>query len=144
MTDLVERAQEIAIKAHEGQTRWDGSPYITHPASVVKRLIDSYGLGADTLLILGWLHDVVEDTSVTLHSLSKEFDDFTIRILSLLTHQKEDSYARYISKVKSSQYATLVKIADLEDNLATLKLPKDRQRIDKYELAKLYLIGEAP
>ena len=141
MKNLIDLAQEIATKAHEGQTRWDGSPYITHPASVVERIKATYGFGHDNLLILGWLHDVVEDTGVTLASLSKQFDDDIIRCLSLLTHRKEDSYAKYISQIKSSQYASAVKIADLEDNLATLKLPKDRQRIDKYELAKLYLWG---
>lgn len=133
----IELAEQIATKAHEGQTRWDGSPYITHPRSVVARLKET--TWGEDILICGWLHDVVEDTSVTLKDISDNFGKYNAEIVELLTHQKTDSYADYISKIGSCSGASLVKIADLEDNLSSLNPKKDRQRIDKYELARMYL-----
>ena len=63
-------AYELAKEAHEGQFRRSGEPYITHPVAVATILIE---LGMDTDSIVGaLLHDVVEDTSVTLEEVSKK------------------------------------------------------------------------
>ena len=58
------KAKEIATEAHEGQKRSDGKPYITHPARVAAAV-------KDRLKPIAWLHDVVEDTRVTLDDLKK-------------------------------------------------------------------------
>jgi len=60
------KAIEIAYEAHEGQTRWSGEPYITHPEAVAAAVI------TEDEKIVAWLHDVVEDTNVTLEDLMGE------------------------------------------------------------------------
>ena len=67
MEQLYERAVEIATAAHEGQSRWGGEPYITHPLAVAK----SFGMGRAKVVAV--LHDVIEDTNITEEDLRKEF-----------------------------------------------------------------------
>lgn len=63
MTGMVALARDVATRAHEGQTDKVGRPYIEHPAAVAARLstVDEQ--------VVGWLHDVVEDTDITLAEL---------------------------------------------------------------------------
>ena len=71
--DMITQAYEYADKAHEGQTRQSGEPYITHPISVAHILVE---LGMDTETICaGLLHDVVEDTPTTLEDLTAAFGE---------------------------------------------------------------------
>ncbi len=72
-TALIERAYAAAEKAHRGQTRKSGEPYITHPLAVAQILAD-LGIGAKTLAA-ALLHDTVEDTDYTLEMLRKDFGD---------------------------------------------------------------------
>ena len=68
---LIERAYAVAERAHRGQTRKSGDPYITHPLAVANILAE---LGMDTTtLIAALLHDTVEDTGYTLEALTQEF-----------------------------------------------------------------------
>ena len=70
---LIDKAYKFAYKAHHGQKRKSGVPYILHPVSVAEILL---GLGMDTeSLVAALLHDVVEDTDVSLSTIKKEFSD---------------------------------------------------------------------
>ncbi|HET9259188.1 MAG TPA: bifunctional (p)ppGpp synthetase/guanosine-3',5'-bis(diphosphate) 3'-pyrophosphohydrolase [Acidimicrobiia bacterium] len=69
--DLLRRAHETAEKAHEGQVRKTGDPYITHPTTVAFMLAQ-YGLDVDTIAA-AFLHDTVEDTPLTLAGVEQEF-----------------------------------------------------------------------
>ncbi|KKL46119.1 hypothetical protein LCGC14_2348770 [marine sediment metagenome] len=132
------KAYDIAFKAHKGQTRWNGEPYITHPTNVAKEINHL------KLKIIAILHDVLEDTTVTLKELQQRFPEDITMPLQLLTHEKSESYAQYIHKIKFKNLgrpswnglAEIVKIFDLMDNLKDLK---QKQRRGKYELALLYL-----
>ena len=69
--DLIDRAYEVAKKAHEGQLRKSGDPYITHPVAVAEILAD---IGLDSSAIsAALLHDTVEDTGYTLEAIKKDF-----------------------------------------------------------------------
>lgn len=70
---LIERAYKVAEKAHEGQTRKSGEPYITHPLAVAQILAD-LGIGAKTIAA-ALLHDTVEDTGYSLEQLRADFGD---------------------------------------------------------------------
>ena len=121
-------ALKIATKAHKGQKRWNGDDYITHPIRVASNFKD------DKLMQIAILHDIVEDTEVTIHDLQHKYTvskDVCI-VVSILTHYYIESYADYIMRIKSNPMAVVVKIADLKDNLRDLK---KGQRKDKYELA---------
>lgn len=69
--DLLERAYRLAFRAHDGQKRKSGEPYITHPIAVTQILAD-YGMDKATLAA-AFLHDTVEDTDVTLEDITTEF-----------------------------------------------------------------------
>ena len=70
-TGVVERAFEVAERAHKGQLRKSGDPYITHPVAVAEILLD-FGLDANSIAA-ALLHDTVEDTSYSQESLRKDF-----------------------------------------------------------------------
>jgi guanosine-3',5'-bis(diphosphate) 3'-pyrophosphohydrolase len=70
---LIERAYSAAVRAHEGQVRRSGEPYITHPVAVAQILAD-LGIGSKTIAA-ALLHDTVEDTDYTLDELRRDFGD---------------------------------------------------------------------
>ena len=69
----VARAVEVAKKAHEGQFRKTGEPYIIHPLAV-KKILEEWGMDEDTI-IAGILHDTIEDTDLTLDDIRNEFGE---------------------------------------------------------------------
>ena len=68
-SERVKKAVEVAKKAHEGQFRKTGEPYIVHPLAVMK-ILEEWGMDEDTV-IAGVLHDTVEDTDLTLNDIKK-------------------------------------------------------------------------
>ena len=130
----LESAIEIAVSAHKGQTRKDGSPYILHPL----RLMMS--VQSESEKIVAILHDVVEDTDVTLAQIQqKGFSDEVVDALRLVTHNPSQTYDDYISDIARNPIATAVKLADLKDNSNLFEIPepkaKDFERLEKYHKA---------
>ncbi|MCM1529859.1 MAG: HD domain-containing protein [Alistipes sp.] len=109
-TELTTKAMRLAYAAHHGQTDCNGVPYIFHPFHVAEQMTDEISV------CVALLHDVVEDTSVTLDDLRREFPNEIVRAVSLLTHNSSDDYCEYIQKIKQDQYARAVKIADVLHN----------------------------
>lgn len=140
--NLIERAEAIARKAHEGQFRRDGiTPYITHPERVVARL-RRQGIDDENILAAAWLHDVVEDTDVEIEELKyKRIPDNVIVALELLTKGSWIDYPDYVAHVCRNTIAHTVKIADILDNLSDS--PTEKQVV-KYAKALLYLHNETP
>ena len=110
MTDL-ERAIDLAVTAHRGQVDKAGKPYILHPLRVMFR-----GRGNHEMIV-GVLHDVVEDTTLTLRELNRFFPFNLTRAIDCLTHRKNEPWVDYLSRVQQSDLAVLVKMNDLEDNM---------------------------
>lgn len=134
--DQVELAKRVATKAHEGQTRKfgedKGKPYIIHPERVAKKF-DRFPI----LQTVAWLHDVIEDTNITISELKNMgFTSEVILGVIAITHTSEISYLDYILRIKNVDYARPVKIADIEDNMNFLHKGSLR---DKYMLA-LYIL----
>jgi guanosine-3',5'-bis(diphosphate) 3'-pyrophosphohydrolase len=148
---LVKKAYEFAKKAHEGQKRESGSPYICHPVSVAKIVFD---LGMDPETLCGaFLHDVVEDTDVSLEEIKKEFGDEIGLIVDGLTKiqslEKEDVKFSEIETIRKMIFAmaqdvrvVIVKLADRLHNMRTLKTFGDEER--RKEKAKQTLEVYAP
>lgn len=152
MVATLERAIAIATEAHEGQTRFDGSPYIEHPLRVMRTLeIQGHSLRTQTV---GVLHDTVEDSDWTFDMLRAEgFGDDVIHPLELLTkedpgrvlseQEKRERYDLYIQRLAVNACARVVKKADLFDNLDLTGLENPSQarimNIEKYGRALLYL-----
>jgi (p)ppGpp synthase/HD superfamily hydrolase len=137
----IEKALQIAATAHEGQKDKDGQPYILHPLRVM------HSVPAGDAQIIAILHDVVEDTAVTLDDLrAVGFSETILDGVRCVTHGKEESYADYVIRSKAHPLGRQVKLADLEDNsrLARLLLRADRidrdvARMRKYALAYKFL-----
>lgn len=109
-------AETIATKAHLGQFDKAGLPYITHPSRVASRVAASHGL-SDPAVAVAWLHDVVEDTAVSLEELTAlGLSDAQRAALSALTHLSGESRLEYLERVAASEIATRVKFADIADN----------------------------
>lgn len=132
---LVDKALEFATKAHEGDKRWSGTDYINHPITVASKFHES----AHLLKICALLHDVVEDTYVTLENIGKEFGYSIEGVVEILTHRKDkgESYLAYLKRVKIDHIAVRIKLADLEHNLSDLG---DGNLRDKYIMAQAYLL----
>jgi len=133
------RAIAIAAKTHRGQTDKAGMPYIEHPLHLMGKM------RTENERIVAVLHDVVEDGDVTLTDLCNEgFTDLVVGAVSALTHEKDESYAEYVRRVKLDPTATRVKLADLEHNMDVTRLTRhlkesDLARIEKYHIAWLFL-----
>lgn len=131
---ILEKAIQIATKAHEGQTDKGGNSYILHPL----RLMDNVNSIEEKIVAV--LHDVVEDTEVSFADLEREgIPEVCIEALKLLTHAKEVPYMGYIQLISTNEIAKAVKIADLEDNSDLSRLTKvgtkDIERVEKYTKA---------
>ena len=152
MTANLERAIEIATEAHEGQTRFDGSPYIQHPLRVM-RTVENQG-HSKRVQIVGVLHDTVEDSDWTFEMLQEEgFEKDVIYPLELLTkdtterelsdEEKLFEYELYLQRLSVNACARAVKKADLFDNLDLTGLENPSKKkimnIEKYGRALLYL-----
>lgn len=136
-TKLTRLASKIAYKAHEGQTDKAGVPYIFHPIHIAEQM------DSEESCVVALLHDVIEDSDITLEILSKYFNDDIIAALRVLTKKENDDYVMYIKRVKTNKLAIKVKIKDLEHNRDLTRLDevtdKDRKRSMKYWEAIRYL-----
>ncbi len=109
-TPLTNKAMKIAYQAHHGQVDKSGMPYIFHPAHLAEQMEDEISCCA------ALLHDVVEDTSVTMEELAREFPAEVIEVLKLLTHDDDTDYFDYVRAIKANPIAVKVKLADLAHN----------------------------
>lgn len=110
-TPLTNKAMSIAYRAHHGQVDYNGIPYIFHPIHLAEQMDDEVSCCA------ALLHDVVEDTHVTMDQLAREFPREIIEVLILLTHQPDTDYFEYVRAIKANPIAKKVKLADLAHNM---------------------------
>ncbi|MES2350340.1 MAG: GTP pyrophosphokinase [Pseudomonadota bacterium] len=133
MTEL-DRALQIMAAAHVGQLDKGGEPYVLHPIRVMLRVESAEER------IVALLHDVVEDSSITLSSLKQEgFSHEILVAVGCLTKKDGEPYDDFIRRISLNKLATKVKIADLKENLDTTRLTEltehDLRRIQKYHRA---------
>lgn len=136
-TDVM-KAMKLATEAHEGQVDKANTPYIGHPRRVAGRV------DTDEEKVVAWLHDVVEDTDISMDTIRTEFGNETASAVEAITHRKGESWSDYLSRARANEISRAVKIADLIDNsnLSRLKkiTPKDVIRQAKYNRALYYLM----
>lgn len=131
MSDL-SRAIEIAAKAHRGQVDKAGEPYIRHVINVI------VACNTDEEEIVAALHDVVEDTAVTLEDLQAEgFSNSVLEAVEAITRQPGERYFDYIRRLKQNPLAREVKFHDLLDNLSRLgpRVPGYHSLVERYNEA---------
>jgi GTP pyrophosphokinase len=152
--DLVRRAYDVAARAHEGQTRKSGEPYILHSLAVAEILAD---LRMDaTSLAAALLHDVPEDTPIKLADLSTQFDDEIVKLVDGVTKlerirelsrssqgalaevQAENIRKIFLAMVDDIR-VVMIKLADRLHNMRTLDaLPPEKQRRIAQETLDIY------
>lgn len=140
--DELEHAIDLATKAHKGQMRRSGDPYITHPLSVAANLIE-WDMDIDSVLA-GVLHDTVEDTDVTLEQIETHFgkdvaflvDGVTkisqarsgMQDLTAYLPQTKDNLSKLLIAVGQDVRVVIIKLADRLHNLSTLQsMPREKQ-----------------
>jgi GTP pyrophosphokinase len=125
----------VALVLHDGQTRRNGDPFVSHPIRVA-RLLFSSGVRDDVILAGSLLHDVLEECSdcVTASDLEITYrvDRSVVEIVETLTKHKGLSTSEYYAGIASSPEAAVVKIADRCHNLATMTNAFSPQKMAEY------------
>ena len=137
-TSTLEHAVAIATQAHAGQVDKAGEPYIEHPLRVMR------AMATEPERIVAVLHDVVEDTPVTLEQLRADgFSDDVLAAVEALTKRPGESRMQSAARAKLNPIALGVKLADNLDNqdLSRIAVPtaKDHARIAEYKAVRAFL-----
>ena len=142
-SERIASAVLLAKKAHEGQLRKTGEPYIVHPLAV-KKILEEWGMDEDTI-IAGILHDTIEDTNLTLEEIKTEFGEavaFLVDGVTKLSTARDgmrdidtylpatkDNFLRLMIALGDDIRVLIIKLADRFHNLRTLSaLPPDKQK----------------
>ncbi|HKF01162.1 MAG TPA: bifunctional (p)ppGpp synthetase/guanosine-3',5'-bis(diphosphate) 3'-pyrophosphohydrolase [Candidatus Sulfotelmatobacter sp.] len=145
---IVKKAYDYSLKHHDGQTRASGEPYLVHPLEVALVLAE---MKMDPVAIAaGLLHDSVEDTSVTIDDIRKEFGEQVAHIVEGVTKiskidfaTREEQQAENLRKMMLAMVddirVVLIKLADRLHNMRTLEhLPPERQQKIAEETLEIY------
>lgn len=135
--DLIQRAYEWSVKAHGNQYRKSGEPYIIHPISVAY-ILTTLNVGPATIAA-GFLHDVVEDTPITLEEIAKEFGPQVAKLVSGVTkldkleYRASDAtsanYQKLIISMVEDVRVIIIKLADRLHNMRTIgNLREEKQK----------------
>ncbi len=130
------KAYKLAVKAHSHQRRKSGEPYVLHPIEVARICVTEIGLGP-TAIICALLHDVVEDTDVTLEEIREQFGNKVTTIVDGLTKldglynvesPQAENFRKVISTLVDDVRVVLIKMADRLHNLRTIgPMPRHKQ-----------------
>ncbi|AMW17147.1 HD domain-containing protein [Glaesserella parasuis] len=134
------KAKLLAKQLHANQVDKAGKAYVEHLQSVADGLVQP----TDDELAVAWLHDSVEDTTISLAQIKAEFGSVIANAIGAITKRKDEPYETYLKRVKANDIARKVKIADLTHNMDLSRLAKvtekDIARQQKYQQAKLFLL----
>ena len=138
-TDMTKKALKLSFEAHKEQVDKSDMPYVYHPFHIAEQMKDE-----DTTIV-ALLHDVVEDTDITVEDIRKMgFSEDVCEALSLMTHDENVPYMEYVKKLKKNPIAKAVKLADLKHNSDLTRLDavdeKTLKRVGKYKCAMKILI----
>ena len=127
-TPLTKKALRLCFDSHREQVDKTGMPYVFHPFHLAEQMTDELST------VCALLHDVVEDTALTLEDLtSMGFPKEVTEVLALLTHDEAVPYMDYVREIAKHPVAKAVKIADLTHN-------SDLSRMDACEIDERALL----
>jgi GTP pyrophosphokinase len=135
--ELIAKAYDFAARAHVGQTRDNGDPYFTHPVEVAN-ILTGFRVDSNSI-VTALLHDVVEDTPVTLADVEKGFGRDVARLVDGVTKltrlelqsdrsKQAENFRKLVLAMSEDIRVLLVKLADRLHNMRTLRFVRDEQR----------------
>ncbi|MEG2928907.1 MAG: bifunctional (p)ppGpp synthetase/guanosine-3',5'-bis(diphosphate) 3'-pyrophosphohydrolase [Oscillospiraceae bacterium] len=146
--ELIEKTYRLAEKSHEGQLRKSGEAYIEHPVAVAAIVLE---LGLDTTsIVAAILHDVVEDTDVTIEEIEKEFGKETAHLVdgvtklgkivfSSMEEQQAENLRKMLLAMSQDIRVMLIKLCDRLHNMRTIWSMKEQKQRDKaLEVMEVY------
>ena len=128
-TPMTNKAIKVMYEAHKNQVDKSGLPYVFHPWHVAESMPD------ENRCTVALLHDVVEDTDITLNDLKNMgFPEVVIEAVDLLTHKEGIDYPEYVKGISENEIATDVKLADLMHNMDKSRVTNGKISKIKYDL----------
>jgi GTP pyrophosphokinase len=145
---MIRRAFDMAHESHKDMRRKSGEPYIYHPVAVAQIAAEEIGLGT-TSIVCALLHDVVEDTEITLEDIEHEFGKKTAKIIDGLTKisgvfdynssLQAENFRKMLLTLADDVRVILIKLADRLHNMRTMDfMPRDKQLKISSETVYLY------
>ena len=147
-TKIIRKSFNVAVKAHQNMRRKSGEPYIFHPLAVARICAEEIGLGP-TSIVCAFLHDTVEDTTLTLDDIEKLFGKTIRNIIDGLTKISEnldlskssqaESFKKMFLTIPDDVRVILIKLADRLHNMRTLgSMSEDKKLKIASETSYLY------
>lgn len=144
----IRKAFEMALESHKDMRRKSGEPYIYHPIAVAQIAAEEIGLGT-TSIVCALLHDVVEDTEITLDDIEREFGKKTAKIIDGLTKisgvfdynssLQAENFRKMLLTLADDVRVILIKLADRLHNMRTMDfMPRQKQLKIASETIYLY------
>lgn len=141
---IINLARAIATTAHDGVYRADGTDYIDHPEAVA-HYAETYYRADDHTIAACWLHDVIEDTDVTLDDLAAAgIPPEVLGAVDAVTIRPGEPYLAAVARAADHPLARIVKLSDNWHNTSTLTVftePDRRRRTTKYQQARRLLVA---
>jgi guanosine-3',5'-bis(diphosphate) 3'-pyrophosphohydrolase len=145
---MIRKAFDMALESHKDMRRKSGEPYIYHPIAVAQIAAEEIGLGT-TSIVCALLHDVVEDTDVTLEDIEREFGKKVTKIIDGLTKisgvfdtnssLQAENFRKMLLTLADDVRVILIKLADRLHNMRTMEfMPRDKQLKLSSETVYLY------
>lgn len=146
---IIKKAFNLSVEAHKDMRRKSGEPYIYHPLAVAQICVEEIGLGT-TAIVAALLHDVVEDTHISLAEIEKQFGSKIAKIIDGLTKisnitdsnsvsVQAENFRKVLLTLAEDVRVILIKIADRLHNMRTLAdMPRNKQLKIAYETSYLY------
>jgi GTP pyrophosphokinase len=145
---MIRKAFDMALESHKDMRRKSGEPYIYHPIAVAQIAAEEIGLGT-TSIVCALLHDVVEDTGVTLDDIEREFGKKVAKIIDGLTKisgvfdtnssLQAENFRKMLLTLADDVRVILIKLADRLHNMRTMEfMPRDKQLKLSSETVYLY------
>jgi GTP pyrophosphokinase len=145
---MIRLAFDMALQSHQNMRRKSGEPYIYHPIAVAQIAAEEIGLGT-TSIVCALLHDVVEDTDITLDDIEREFGKKVAKIIDGLTKisgvfdynssLQAENFRKMLLTLADDVRVILIKLADRLHNMRTMEhMPRDKQLKISSETVYLY------
>lgn len=145
---MIRKAFDMALESHKDMRRKSGEPYIYHPIAVAQIAAEEIGLGT-TSIVCALLHDVVEDTDVSLEDIEAEFGKKVAKIIDGLTKisgvfdtnssLQAENFRKMLLTLADDVRVILIKLADRLHNMRTMEfMPRDKQLKLSSETVYLY------